>query len=206
MTQPARPQIYLLSPPDPLAPGAGEALAAALDAAPVACLRLRSARLDEASVARAADLLRPMAHDRDIPLVIETHIGLVAAYGLDGVHLVQGARGVRRAREALGEDAIIGASCGASRHEGLSAGEAGADYVVFEPAGETQLGTGERAEAELFAWWSEMIELPVVAEGALDPALIAALAQAADFFAIGDEIWAQENPAAALAALDRAIG
>ena len=49
------------------------------------------------------------------------------------MHLTQGARGVRHARKELGADAIVGAFCGASRHEGMNAGEAGADYVSFAP-------------------------------------------------------------------------
>ncbi|MFA5539358.1 MAG: thiamine phosphate synthase, partial [Gemmobacter sp.] len=45
---------------------------------------------------------------------------------------------------------------------------------------------------------SEMIEVPVVAEGALDPALVETLAPVADFFGIGMEIWQEEDAAAAL--------
>ena len=67
--------------------------------------------------------------------------------------------------------------------------------------GQSPLGDGTRAEPDLFAWWSEMIELPVVAEGALDVDLVAALAPVTDFFAIGPEIWGAEDAVAALTAL-----
>ena len=109
------------------------------------------------------------------------------------------------ATEELGADAIIGAHCGSSRHEGMNAGEAGADYVSFGPVGASVLGNGEIAEAELFDWWSQMIELPVVAEGGLTPALVRALAPMTDFFAIGDEIWSASDPASELAALKAAM-
>jgi len=122
------------------------------------------------------------------------------------VHLADGARGVRAARKTLGTEAIVGAFCGTSRHDGMNAGEAGADYVSFGPAGQTALGTGARAEREIFEWWSEMIELPVVAEGALDEATVAALAPVSDFLAFGEEIWREEDAGAALALLRRAIG
>ena len=47
-----------------------------------------------------------------------------------------------------------------------------------------------------------MIEVPVVAEGGLTPELAADLAGAADFLALGDELWtAPEGPKSALAAL-----
>lgn len=201
-----RPQLYLITPPAFDLDSFPDRLAAVLDAAEVACLRLSLATRDEDQVARAADTLREIAHARDIPLVIERHVLLVERLGLDGVHLTDGARSVRKTRKDLGPDAIIGAFCGASRHEGLSAGEAGADYVAFGPAGATPLGDGTRADHELFAWWSEMIEVPVVAEGALTPELIAALSPVADFLALGEEIWSADDPAVALRRLTASWG
>jgi thiamine-phosphate pyrophosphorylase len=56
------------------------------------------------------------------------------------------------------------------------------------------LGDGTRAEKDLFQWWSEMIEVPVVAEGGLTPELIRDLAPCTDFFGIGDEIWSSDDP------------
>ena len=108
---------------------------------------------------------------------------------------------MRKVRKTLGNDAIVGAFCGASRHDGMTAGEAGADYVAFGPVGATSLGDGTRAEEELFAWWSEMIEVPVVAEGALNADLVRQLAPVTDFFGVGEEIWRDDDPAAALARL-----
>lgn len=206
VSEPDRPQLYLVTPPafDPDA-FAGR-LAAVLDAVPVACLRLAMASHDADSVARAADRLRPLAHDRDIPIVIARHRQLVQPLGLDGVHLEDGQRRVRETRKALGADAIIGAFCGTSRHDGLGAAEAGADYVAFGPAGATPLGDGTVAAHELFAWWSEIIEIPVVAEGALTVELVETLAPVTDFLAVGEEIWNAENPVSALRALLAPLG
>ncbi|MEX5729029.1 thiamine-phosphate pyrophosphorylase [Rhodovulum iodosum] len=201
-----RPQIYLITPPVYDADGFPDRLSAVLDAHPVACLRLALATRDEDAVARAADALREIAHARDVPLVIEAHVGLVERLGLDGVHLTDGPRSVRKTRKALGADAILGAFCGASRHDGMNAGEAGADYVGFGPVGQSALGDGTRAEYELFDWWSQMIELPVVAEGALTEALVAQFAPATDFFAIGEEIWRDDDAPAALGRLIAAMG
>ncbi len=208
MTDIARPQVYLVTPPEFDLSGFPDRLAQVLDAHEIACVRLALATRDEDRVARAADSLRVLCHARDIAITIESHLQLVARLGLDGVHLTDGARSVRKARKALGPDAIVGAFCGTSRHDGMNAGEAGADYVSFGPVGDSTLGDGTRAEPGLFAWWSEMIELPVVAEGALDVETIASLAPITDFLAIGEEIWIAENPAAALgeliAAMDQA--
>ncbi len=149
--------------------------------------------------------MREVAHARDIALVIERHVQMVERLGLDGVHLTDGARSVRKTRKDLGADAIIGAFCGASRHDGMTAGEAGADYVAFGPVAATPLGDGTVADPGLFAWWSEMIEVPVVAEGALTPDHIRALTPVTDFFAIGPEIWGTDDPSAALQSLAAAM-
>jgi thiamine-phosphate pyrophosphorylase len=198
MSQIEQPNLYLITPQSFEIEAFLPRLQAVLDAEAIACLRLALVSDDEDHLARAADALREVAHARDVPLVITGHAGLVERLGLDGVHLTDGARSVRATRKALGADAIIGAYCGASRHDGMTAGETGADYIAFGPLGESALVSGPRAEHALFEWWSQMIELPVVAEGALDAALIEAFAPVTDFFAIGTEIWRADDPVSAL--------
>ena len=205
MDAPEQPQIYLISPPSFALSSFTDTLAGLLDATAIACIRLDMASRDEDTLARAADALREVAHARDVALVIADHVLLAERLGLDGVHLGDAARSVREARKTLGPDAIVGSFCGASRHDGLTAGEAGADYVSFGPVGASALDDGSRAGADLFEWWSEMIEVPVVAEGGLDADLVSALAPHTDFFGIGDEIWRADDPQAALQALIAAM-
>lgn len=198
---PDAPQLYLITPPEFDLSSFPAQLAACLDQTEVACVRLSLATKDDSRIAKAADALRDVTHARDVALVIDSHILMVERLGLDGVHLTDGARSVKKSRKDLGGDAIVGSFCANSRHDGMTAGELGADYVSFGPAGVTSLGDGRQAEQELFAWWSMMIEVPVVAEGALDVDLIRQLTPHTDFFGIGDEIWGADNPAAALALL-----
>lgn len=206
MTEQEQPQIYLITPTQIDLTTFPDQLAKILDAHPIACLRLDLASQDEDLIARSADQLRETAHARDVPMVIGDHMLLAERLGLDGVHLNDAARSVRAARTALGADAIVGSFCAASRHDGITAGESGADYISFGPVGDTLLHDGSRAEADLFRWWSEMIELPVVAEGGLTPDLIATLAAHTDFFGIGAEIWNLDDPLAALHALTAPLG
>ncbi len=201
-----RPQIYLVTPPAFDLQSFADRLARVFDGVEIACLRLALAGRDADAIGRAADLCREIAHARDVAVVIEAHPRLVPRHGLDGVHLTDGARSVRAVRKDLGPDAIVGAACGATRHEGIGASEAGADYVAFGPVGDTGLGAGVVAEAALFDWWSEMIEVPVVAEGGLTPDLVARLGPVTDFLAVGEEIWGRDDPLAALRALLSPLG
>nr|WP_239479697.1 thiamine phosphate synthase [Actibacterium sp. 188UL27-1] len=191
----------MISPPSIELSQFPDALARVLDSRPIACVRLALSTTDEDMQSRAGDLCRDVCHARDVAIVVQDHARLAETLGLDGVHLSDGARQVRSLRRDLGEDAIVGAHCRASRHDGMSAGEAGADYVAFGPVSVGLLGDGTTADDDLFAWWSEMIEVPVVAEGGLTPARVAALAGHTDFFGIGAEIWDQADPTAALATL-----
>lgn len=200
-----RPQITLITPPAFDLDIFPDQLAAVMDAHDIACLRLALASTDADYIARAADACRMVAHARDVAIVIENHVKLVEPHGLDGVHLTDGARQVRALRKDMGADAIIGAFCSGSRHDGMAAAEAGADYVAFGPAGATPLGRAEPIEFDLIEWWSQVIEVPVITEGALNAELIARFGPITDFFGIGPEIWAEDDAAAALGALLRAI-
>ncbi|WP_170571981.1 thiamine phosphate synthase [Ruegeria atlantica] len=205
MDTPEQPQIYLITPPTISLSTFPNQLGRVLDGAEIACIRMALGGNDEDAIARAADACREVAHARDVALVISNHVLLAQRLGLDGVHLDDAARSVRAARKELGADAIVGSFCGASSHDGMTAGEAGADYVAFGPVGASALGDGSTAEKDLFQWWSEMIEVPVVAEGGLTPELVRELSPHTDFFGIGDEIWSQEDPLAALKALTHAM-
>lgn len=204
MDQTDAPQIYLLTPPEfELSTFPGQ-LARVLEGADIACLRLSMATRDEDRLTRAADAIREVAHKADVALVIDTHVVLAQRLGLDGVHLLDGSRSVRAARKELGAEAIVGAHCGQSSHFGMEAGEGGADYIAFGPV-TGALGDGELAERDLFEWWSQMIEVPVVAEGGITADIARTLAPVVDFFAIGEEIWREDDPLQALNALTAAM-
>ncbi|MBE9635433.1 thiamine phosphate synthase [Salipiger mangrovisoli] len=205
MAEADQPQLYLVTPPEFDLSSFPDKLSSVLDAAEIACMRLSLATRDEDRLLRAADVVRDLAHRYDIALVIDTHVVLAQRLGLDGVHLTDGSRSVRAARKDLGPDAIVGTFCGSSRHDGMVAGEAGADYVAFGPLSGEALGDGTLADFELFEWWSQMIEVPIVAEGGLTPELVAKLAPVTDFISIGEEIWNTEDPAATLKALTDAM-
>ena len=198
-TAPQHPLIYLISPPV-LHDGFDQTLTSVLDAHEISCFRLALASMDELDITHAGDLCRDICHAHDVPIVIDSHVQMVERLGLDGVHLT-GHKPIRDARKTLGADAIIGSHCFASKHDGMNAGEIGADYVSFGPTTPSALGDGTLADAELFQWWSDFIEVPVVAQGGLDDTTISALKDCVDFFALGAEVWDNDNPNARLKAI-----
>ena len=199
---PEGPGIYLITPPitevEPFLP----LLTEALDATDIACIRLRMAGDDEDALRRAADQIREVTHQRDVAVTLTDHYRLVQPLGIDGVHLENPRFTVRDARKALGEDAIVGVHAGVSRHNGMVAAEAGADYVSFGPLTASALGDGGVADPDLFVWWSEMIQTPIVAEGGMTSEIARALAPTVDFLALDQMVWDHpEGPSKALKSL-----
>jgi thiamine-phosphate pyrophosphorylase len=183
-------------------------LAAALEAGNVACVQLRLKDVGDDEIRRACDLLRPVAHDRGVALVLNDRPDLAAETGCDGAHVGQQDMPYAQARALVGRDCIVGVTCHASRHLAIEAAEAGADYVAFGAFYPTTTKvSGHRADPEILRWWSETMTVPSVAIGGITPANCAPLVKAgANFLAVVSAVWSNpEGPAAAVRAFERAI-
>ncbi len=195
-------QIYLATPATFELSEFNAHLAEILDEYPIVCLRIALKSDDPIELGKAADLLRETCHARDVAIVIDDHYRMVKRHGLDGVHLTDGAKHVRDARKELGEDAIVGAFCGTSKHAGMTAAEIGTDYISFGPLGDDgTLGDGAVADVELFQWWSDMIEVPVIAEGGVTRDRLVPIKDYIDFLTLGSEVWS--DPDGPIMAMER---
>ena len=200
-------QLYLISPLD-VSGDFPARLERALDAARVAAFQFRVKDVDEHAAARLAAPLQEICAARDVAFIVNDSVSLAKRLGADGVHLGQSDGTVAEARAALGRDAQIGVTCHGSRHLGIDAGEAGADYVAFGAFFPSSTKTTEhKAELELLEWWQEIMEIPCVAIGGITPTNCPPLVKAgADFLAVsgavwsGDEVRAVQDFAAAIAA------
>ena len=200
-------RLYLITPQrlDPIA--FRDSLAAALDAGDVACVQLRLKDATEDDIARATDVLMPVATARDVAFILNDNAPLAAKLGCDGAHLGQGDGNHAAARRLL-EGRILGITCHASRHFAMEAGELGADYVAFGAFFPTESKeTIHSATPEILAWWHEMFEIPSVAIGGITDANCAPLVQAgADFLAVIGAVWNHpDGSASGVRAMNAAI-
>lgn len=194
-------------------------LVAALDAGDVACVRLCLPNASDDAVRRACDRLRPVVQARDIAFLLAGHPALAAETGCDGVHLGSDHPPYATARRLVGDRAVVGVSCGTSRHVAMEAAEAGADYVSFRgglrdpslvpnaegPVGDP--GSADTVLVDLVAWWQALMVVPAVASGDITPQNCHSLVSAgADFLAVLSAVWTNPaGPAAAVRAFNRAI-
>jgi thiamine-phosphate pyrophosphorylase len=112
----------------------------------------------------------------------------------DGVHIDGTGERLQSALRAIKPGHIVGAGGLPTRDAAMTAGEAGADYVMFGgPSG----AEPHAAIVERVAWWAEIFNVPCVGY-ARDLASIGDLVRAgADFIALGDAVFADPRGAAA---------
>ncbi len=167
-------------------------LAAALGAGDVACLLLR---LDAMPARAAKDLIRQVAaivQPRDTALLVDD-ARLSAHAGADGVHVEGLGQVFTDALDSLKPERIVGIGGALSRDEAMQAGEAGADYLMFDA------GPGAAAETlGLTAWWAEIFNVPCVGVAHRPEEVEALAASGAEFVALSDAVWQDPRGLAAV--------
>lgn len=201
-------RLYLITPPRLDAAAFSSVMADALDAGDVAAVQLRLKDVSDDAVRQACDILRPVVQAREAAFLLNDRADLAAEMGCDGVHIGQSDTPYRTARRLVGDNAIVGVTCHASRHLAIEAAEAGADYVAFGAFFPTATKVAPAAaDPEILEWWSTMMTVPCVAIGGLTVANCAAVIEAgADFLAVSAGVWDHpEGAAAAVRAFNAAI-
>ena len=200
-------RLYLVT-PTTAGPAFADTLARALDAGDVAAVQLRLKDADDDAWRRAINALRPVAQRRGVAFLLNDRADLVVPTGCDGAHVGQTDMAAAQARTLLGPDLTLGVTCHDSRDLAMQAGEGGADYVAFGAFFPTSTKDAPtRAEPDLLAWWSELMELPCVAIGGITAENCAPLVRAgASFLAVVGAVWSHpDGPDAGVRAMNRAI-
>jgi thiamine-phosphate pyrophosphorylase len=199
------PRLYLATPvvDDPKTLIAS--LPGLLAGADVAAVLVRLKTADQRGMISAIKALAPAIQNAGAALLLDGHVELVARSGADGAHLT-GIAAFEEALPSLKPDRIAGVGGLATRHDSMTAGELGADYVLFgEPDARGQRPSME-AIAERLGWWAELFEPPCVGFAASREEAYAFAAAGADFVLVGDFVWADPRGAsAALADVEQAI-
>ena len=198
-TEPAA--LYLISPQE-VGGAFPDRLRAALEPGIAAAFQLRVKDVDEHQLARLAEPLQRICAEAEVAFIVNDSISLAKRLGADGVHLGQSDGDIRETRALLGPGAQIGKTCLDSRHFAMEAGEAGADYVAFGAFYPTTTKPSDyRPDPSILTWWSALFEIPCVAIGGITAAKAKPLVDAgADFIAVCQAVWSQDDPRAAVQA------
>jgi thiamine-phosphate pyrophosphorylase len=197
-----QPRLVLITPAVADAAAFAPVLEDALAAADVAAVVLRLAPGDERERINRVKRLAPVCQAREIALLLDGDVDLIARGGADGAHLT-GIDAFSDALERLKPDRIAGCGGLKTRHDAMLAAERGADYVMFGEPDARGARAPFPAIEERVTWWQEVFETPCVAYAAA-PEEVALLAVAgADFVLLGE--WAWVNPAANIRAAADAL-
>jgi thiamine-phosphate pyrophosphorylase len=199
---PATTRLYLITPPALDPDKFAKELEEALAGGDVACLQLRLKEAADAEIRRAARILQPIAQAHGVAFIMNDRPDLAAELDCDGVHVGEEDAPYAEARRLLGQDRIVGVTCGDSRHRAVVAAEAGADYVAFGAffPSTTKTGAKYRATSALLRDWSETTVVPCCAIGGITQENCGELVEAgADFLAVIGAIWSYpKGPRAAV--------
>lgn len=187
-------QIFLIAPADADAAGFPARLSPVLDAADVSALLLPRGTQAENAYKSLVKAVLPHAQARNCAVLIEGEPGWVRLLGADGLHVSGPVADLRHALGVLKPDMIVGAAGIDSRHDAMAKGELEVDYIFFGPLS----GSTDAAIIDMAQWWAETMEIPSVISL---PQAEAPDAGDCEFLAVGERVWAAENPAAELARL-----
>ena len=214
MSEPTRerPRLYLITPPQiESVPAFVDQFRAAIQGGDVASLQIRLKQGDDIDLHTTRELaqaVKRICTAEHIALFINDSPQLARAVEADGVHLGMDDMDIAEAREFLGPDMIIGATCKNSRHQAMIAGESGADYVAFGAFHPTTTKSNTTpADPEILTWCQMFLTLPCVAIGGVQISNATPLiAAGADFLAVSSGVWDHhDGPAAAVAMFNRVI-
>ena len=199
------PRLYLATPEVDDPSSLIASLPGLLASADVAAVLVRLKPTDQRTMISRIKALAPAIQNAGAALLLDGHAELVARGGADGAHLT-GIAVLEDALPSLKPDRIAGTGGLATRHDSMSAGELGADYVLFgEPDARGERPSAE-AIAERLGWWAELFEPPCVGFAASREEAYEFAAAGADFVLVGDFIWSDpRGAAAALKDVEQAI-
>lgn len=144
------------------------------------------------------EVLLPACRARGVPLIVNDDWRLAADCGVDGVHLGEDDGDLRQARAALGDGAIIGASCYDSLALAQRAVAAGVDYVAFGAFFATATKAATRRASPALLQQAAGLGVARVAIGGITPDNAPALVEAgADLIAVVSGVFGADDPAAA---------
>jgi thiamine-phosphate pyrophosphorylase len=194
-------RLYLITPPlsgtdlDAFAPRFAEALGAG----DVASALVRIAPAAQGEAKRILQPLVELATSRDVAALIESDARLAQRVGADGAHVLGVGEELAEALASLHPARIVGAGGLRSRDDAMSAGDAGADYVMFGEPRRDGFTPPLAETRERTAWWAGIFETPCVAFAGALGAVAPLTAAGADFVALADAVWLASSAAAAVA-------
>src|SRR5260221_1006955 len=139
-------------------------LSAACASGDIAAVVARFSPASDSELSARTRALLPLVQEKNIAFLLQDRADLAVKIGADGAHL-SGTQVLRNAVPILKPKLIAGAGGLVTRDDAMSAGEAGADYVMFGEPDAAGKSPSLQAIVQRVSWWAEIFEIPCVAFG-----------------------------------------
>ncbi len=161
--------VYAITDPDLLSGGQLIARCRGALSGGVSLLQYRNKLADETTRQNELKALLRLCRQWRVPLLVNDDVSLCLSTGADGVHLGQSDTTVAEARQRLGPQAIIGATCHASVENAQRARAHGASYVAVGRFFPSQTKPeAPPATLDNLATIRAAVDLPIVAIGGVN--------------------------------------
>jgi len=158
-------------------------------------VQYRNKSADDALRARQAAALARVHAARGALFIVNDDPRLAAQVGADGVHVGENDGAIEAARELVGPDRIVGASCYDDLELARKAVVAGADYVAFGSFFPSPTKPTARKASTALLEPARMLGVPIVAIGGIDAENARGLAcMGADAVAVISAVFDHEDP------------
>ena len=184
-------KIYLISPPKIEIDKFSKSLKNALQTNKVAVFQLRLKDYNHDIIRNYCKEIKKICDDYNCPLILNDFYEIAIELGLSGVHVGIDDKKITTIRQNSPANFVIGASCYDSKHLAMEAGEQGANYLSFGAffPSKTKNSRG-KPTIELLNWAIEMLNLPIVGIGGINPDNCGELVKnKIDFVAVISCIW-----------------
>lgn len=195
-------RLYLVTPRDIDLATFPAVLDEALADGIVASLLVAPQDLSDMALQRIAEVLTPIGQRHGAAVLILNDTRAAGRVKADGVHVdAGGPAALTEAIRSFRPQRIVGAGGLKTRHDAMTAAEAGADYVFFGMLDQPEAAEAHLKSLDLAEWWMPVFETPCVCLAGSDMASIETVAATgADFVALRDAVWAHPaGPRAAIA-------
>ena len=180
------PRLFLITPPIAEAERFRPLLEAAMGAADIACVLVRTATHDDGGAKTIVKALASIIQDAGAALLVSLDHRIAARVDADGVHVLGAGPALDEAIDALQPKKIVGVGALVGRDAAMLAGESGADYVMF--GGPDDPEDADSVE-ERASWWAEIFNVPCVAYAHHPDRALALARTGAEFVALCDGVW-----------------
>ncbi|MEO4041500.1 thiamine phosphate synthase [Hoeflea sp. CAU 1731] len=202
----SRCRLVLIAPPIADPDALASLLGDALRGGDVATVVLPQGDLNEVDFQNLAARAVPVIQERGVAALVCGEERIAMRVKADGLHIDGPATALRESVEKHAPQLIVGGGNPQTRHAALDAGEAQPDYVFFGKLRGDIKPEPHSKNLALAEWWSEIVQIPSLVMGGLDPESALTVAEhGADFVALGSAVFAEPAQSAQIVAAVNAL-